>query len=264
MASGRSSRSRPSLSSAGRCPCPLSPAARTLVDLHCHILPGLDDGARDLDDALGMARQAHADGITAVCATPHIRHDHDVRITELRDRVAELNAALDSAGIGVTVLSGGEVASTALEGLTRAELEAVSLGAGGRWILLEPGARTARRSARGRCSPVARPWISCSDRASRTTSRSGSDSSPAANDRLWGARSGDGGVLHRADDECGHARVGPSGRHPRARQRLSLVPGGATRDARVRDRRADQRFSGSRARATGSCGSRRTASSPER
>jgi protein-tyrosine phosphatase len=85
-----------------------------------------------------MARQAHADGITAVCATPHIRHDHDVRITELRDRVAELNAALDSAGIGVRVLSGGEVASTALEGLTRAELQAVSLGAGGRWILLEP------------------------------------------------------------------------------------------------------------------------------
>ena len=35
-----------------------------------------------------MARQAEADGIEAVCATPHIRHDHDVRIEELAGRVA--------------------------------------------------------------------------------------------------------------------------------------------------------------------------------
>ena len=85
-----------------------------------------------------MARQACADGITAVCATPHIRHDHDVRITELGDRVEDLNAALRAAGIGLTILTGGEVASTALEGLTRTDLRSLSLGAGGRWILLEP------------------------------------------------------------------------------------------------------------------------------
>jgi len=85
-----------------------------------------------------MARQALADGVTAVCATPHIRHDHDIRITELRARVEELNAALRAAGVGLAVLTGGEVATTALDGLTRADLHAVSLGAGGRWILLEP------------------------------------------------------------------------------------------------------------------------------
>ena len=85
-----------------------------------------------------MARQACADGITAVCATPHIRHDHDVRITELGDRVEDLNAALRAAGIGLTILTGGEVASTALEGLTHTDLRSLSLGAGGRWILLEP------------------------------------------------------------------------------------------------------------------------------
>jgi tyrosine-protein phosphatase YwqE len=85
-----------------------------------------------------MARQALADGITVVCATPHIRHDHDVRIAELRDRVGDLNAALRAGGIGLTVITGGEVASSALDGLTRADLQAVSLGGGGRWILLEP------------------------------------------------------------------------------------------------------------------------------
>jgi protein-tyrosine phosphatase len=85
-----------------------------------------------------MAGQARTDGITAVCATPHIRHDHDVRIAELRDRVGDLNAALRAGGIGLTVITGGEVASSALDGLTRADLQAVSLGGGGRWILLEP------------------------------------------------------------------------------------------------------------------------------
>lgn len=43
-----------------------------MIDLHCHILPGIDDGARDLDQALVLARAAVADGITHTVATPHI------------------------------------------------------------------------------------------------------------------------------------------------------------------------------------------------
>jgi protein-tyrosine phosphatase len=109
-----------------------------MIDLHCHILPGLDDGAQDLDDALAMAAQAGADGIEAVCATPHIRHDHDVRITELPARLAELNAVLTAAGSATRVLPGGEVAATALAGLSDCELAQVTLGGGGKWVLLEP------------------------------------------------------------------------------------------------------------------------------
>ena len=108
-----------------------------MIDLHCHILPALDDGALDLADSLAMARQAVNDGIELVCATPHIRHDHDVRIEEVGGRVAELNAALAGAGLPVRALQGGEVAETAVEGLSEEELGRVSLGAG-RWILLEP------------------------------------------------------------------------------------------------------------------------------
>ncbi len=108
------------------------------VDLHCHILPGIDDGARDLDDAVAMARQAQNDGIGAICATPHIRHDHDVRIGELPDRLGELAAAVRANGCPTEILPGGEVAVTALAGLSDAELAAVSLGGSGRWILLEP------------------------------------------------------------------------------------------------------------------------------
>ena len=115
----------------------LSPAGGFAADLHCHLLPGLDDGARDMDDAVAMARQAAADRIDAICATPHIRHDHDVRIGELADRVAAVRDALRGAAVPVEVLAGGEVAETALDGLDATELESVALGAG-RWILLEP------------------------------------------------------------------------------------------------------------------------------
>jgi protein-tyrosine phosphatase len=108
-----------------------------VIDLHCHILPGIDDGALDLADSLAMARIAAGDGIEVIAATPHIRHDHDVRIPELAGRVEEINEALRGADIAVVVVGGGEVAETALDGLDERELRAVSLDGAG-WILLEP------------------------------------------------------------------------------------------------------------------------------
>jgi protein-tyrosine phosphatase len=107
-----------------------------VIDLHCHILPALDDGPTEIEDSVGMARQAFDDGIAIVCATPHIRHDHDVRIAELPERVAELNAELGRRAVQVRIAPGGEVAETALAGLDDDELRAVALG--GHWVLLEP------------------------------------------------------------------------------------------------------------------------------
>jgi protein-tyrosine phosphatase len=109
-----------------------------VIDLHCHILPGVDDGALDERDSIAMARQAAIDGIGAVCATPHIRADHDVRIGELAGRVERLARAVREAGLAVSILGGGEVAETVAERLDDDELRLVSLGGGGRWILLEP------------------------------------------------------------------------------------------------------------------------------
>jgi protein-tyrosine phosphatase len=108
-----------------------------VIDLHCHILPGIDDGAVELSDSVGMARQGVADGIEAICATPHIRHDHDVRIEELAGRVAVVNGRLAEEDVPLVVLQGGEVAETAVEGLDEDELARVTLGAGS-WVLLEP------------------------------------------------------------------------------------------------------------------------------
>jgi protein-tyrosine phosphatase len=136
-----------------------------VVDLHCHILPALDDGARSLADSVAMARQAQADGIAVVCATPHIRADHDVRIDQIARRVEELEVELAREGVAVRVLSGGEVAAHAAETLTPQELRLVSL-AGAGWILLEPAPGplgrellelVERRAARGERTIVAHP-----------------------------------------------------------------------------------------------------------
>ncbi|MGZ4275333.1 MAG: CpsB/CapC family capsule biosynthesis tyrosine phosphatase [Solirubrobacteraceae bacterium] len=137
-----------------------------MIDLHCHLLPGVDDGALNDADSLAMARVAQHDGITAICATPHIRHDHDVRIGELPERLRALRVALHRSAVAVRVLGGGEVAETIVEHLTDDELRAVSLGGGGRWILLEPRpgplsetltATIAHLAARGFRSLIAHP-----------------------------------------------------------------------------------------------------------
>jgi protein-tyrosine phosphatase len=110
---------------------------RRVIDLHCHILPGLDDGSRDVEDSVAMARQAVADGIEVVAATPHIHPDHEVLIGELEERVGRLNAALEEARVGVRVVTGGEVSEPLLDNLDDDDLRRVSLGGGG-WILVEP------------------------------------------------------------------------------------------------------------------------------
>ena len=108
------------------------------IDLHCHLLPGIDDGAHDLEDAVAMAKQAEEDGIAAICATPHIRADHGVVVNELAWRRREVAAAIRRSGCGARVLGGGEVAADMLVRLGDGELADVALGENGRWILLEP------------------------------------------------------------------------------------------------------------------------------
>jgi protein-tyrosine phosphatase len=108
-----------------------------VIDLHCHILPGLDDGARDLEDSVEMARVAESDGITLICATPHIHPDHVVLPEELESRARTLNDELQRQGLDVRVVPAGEVAEPMLDELSDEVLERVALGAG-RWLLVEP------------------------------------------------------------------------------------------------------------------------------
>ncbi|MHA3852085.1 tyrosine-protein phosphatase [Lactiplantibacillus plantarum] len=80
------------------------------IDLHCHLLPGLDDGPQQLAQAVEMARQAVADGIHYVLATPHHldrRYQNTGLVVERA--VAELQAELKRQQIPLTVFAGQEV-----------------------------------------------------------------------------------------------------------------------------------------------------------
>lgn len=80
-----------------------------MLDLHCHILPGVDDGPGTLEEALAIARFAVADGITHVVATPHChRHTRMLRHLVL-PHVRHFNEALADADIRLTVLPGSEI-----------------------------------------------------------------------------------------------------------------------------------------------------------
>jgi protein-tyrosine phosphatase len=109
-----------------------------MIDLHVHVLPGIDDGARDEAAAIELVAEAVASGVTTIAATPHLRSDHPgVRPLELAQRTARLQAAVDSAGLAVELVSGGEVDVHWAQQADDAELRAVSYGGHGRDVLAE-------------------------------------------------------------------------------------------------------------------------------
>jgi protein-tyrosine phosphatase len=108
-----------------------------VIDLHSHILPGLDDGARDLEDALDIARAAVADGITTIAATPHVREDYPTTADAMENGVRQLRAALEREGIELDLLRGGEVSIEQLERLSPDELRRFGLGGGDKYLLVE-------------------------------------------------------------------------------------------------------------------------------
>jgi protein-tyrosine phosphatase len=81
-----------------------------LIDLHCHLLPGIDDGAKTLDLSLAMARMASADGITTIACTPHILPGvYNNSGPAIRAAVALLRDAIAQAGIPIRLLTGADV-----------------------------------------------------------------------------------------------------------------------------------------------------------
>ena len=108
-----------------------------MIDLHTHILPGIDDGARTLDDALDMARAFVADGVTAIAATPHVRDDYPTSADVMLHAVDALRRTLDAEGIALTVLPGAELALEWIARLDEAELRRLTLAGSGRYVLVE-------------------------------------------------------------------------------------------------------------------------------
>lgn len=125
------------------------------TELHFHLLPGVDDGPKSMDESIELARMTVADGTDTVTVTPHAR---DVDVLTVPERVAELRAALDRASIPLRVIEGVELAQDDVARLTPAELEIAAQGPPGRrWVLLEaplfleaPGLLTAAAELRAR------------------------------------------------------------------------------------------------------------------
>jgi protein-tyrosine phosphatase len=108
-----------------------------MIDLHSHILRGIDDGATSIADSLEIARAAVADGITAIAGTPHVRDDWPTEVGVMEDRVAELRAELEQERIPLDVLPGGEIALEWIPRLSEDDLRRFGLGGNPRYVLIE-------------------------------------------------------------------------------------------------------------------------------
>ncbi len=110
-----------------------------MIDIHSHVVFGVDDGAESLEQAVAMCRAAADDGCRAMVATPHVHHpfwpDQDLRV--VRERLAQLREAL---GLQIRVLGGAEVRvdSSFFEVLDRLNgVDADLRLAGSAYVLLE-------------------------------------------------------------------------------------------------------------------------------
>lgn len=110
-----------------------------MIDLHLHLLPGVDDGPADEAASLEHAERLVHGGVTEATVTPHVgHHSFPLDVATIAGRVAELQAALDRAALPLRLHAGGEIHPAGATTLGPAELEAVAHGpAGARWVLLE-------------------------------------------------------------------------------------------------------------------------------
>ena len=111
-----------------------------MIDLHVHLLPGLDDGPTTLDEAVEMCRMAQEDGTEVLVAAPHMFNGRfDVARRDVLAGVASLGAALEEADVSVSIVPAAELGlRNDLARLIR-DGEAVTLGDRGRYVLVELG-----------------------------------------------------------------------------------------------------------------------------
>ena len=96
-----------------------------MIDLHSHVLPGIDDGPATLEGSLELARAAAAAGTTTLVATPHITWDLPNTGETVADGVAALQPAFDEAEIPIRIRTGGELAVSKAVELPDDELRAI-------------------------------------------------------------------------------------------------------------------------------------------
>lgn len=109
-----------------------------MIDLHCHILPGIDDGSTSVEMSLQMARIAVADGITTTACTPHLYPGvYENVAKDIHHAVRRLSQQLEEAGIPLTLADGAEIQIVhgIVQGLRSGRMATLN---GSRYFLLEP------------------------------------------------------------------------------------------------------------------------------
>ncbi len=107
------------------------------MDMHCHCLPGIDDGARTMDQSLQMLKQAYDDGIRSVIATPHFHHRRGHASKEvILEKVKEVQEAIKATCPDMTIYPGNELYYSSNLPELIAE-EKVCTMAGSRYVLIE-------------------------------------------------------------------------------------------------------------------------------
>jgi protein-tyrosine phosphatase len=109
------------------------------VDLHLHLLPGVDDGPPDLPASIDFAAELVAAGVREVTVTPHVAHARfPLDVATIGERTAALQTALGEQGIALRLHPGGEIHPSGAADLGADDLDAVAQGpSGARWVLLE-------------------------------------------------------------------------------------------------------------------------------
>ena len=108
-----------------------------MIDLHSHILPGVDDGPATLEESLDIARSAADEGVRVIAATPHVRDDYPTQPATMERLVADLRAAIQREGIAIDVRPGAEIAIDWLGRLADEDLVRFGLGGSPHYLLLE-------------------------------------------------------------------------------------------------------------------------------
>ncbi len=108
-----------------------------MIDLHCHLLPGIDDGPPDIEGSIAMARRALRAGIETVVATPHVNSRYPNDPETIAAGIADVRAALAREQLDLEVRPGAEIAVSYLAETDTSGIGALTLG-GGEWLLIEP------------------------------------------------------------------------------------------------------------------------------
>ena len=107
-----------------------------MIDIHCHLLPGIDDGPESLEGSLALARAQVEAGVNVVAATPHVDLEYGNRSADIQAGIEQFKLALVENGIELKVVNGAEITLTLANELDKDELAALRLG-DGPWLLLE-------------------------------------------------------------------------------------------------------------------------------